>query len=119
MWPTPELPKENAPLPPSITPLLRGERVCSVQTIFGQGRFFRSGRPHFLLEKLRIFRNLCSVPTDKEEGIEPVRTVCGQEKVNFLRFCADVLYVFDANLIVCSYFINHRMQMLSQKPKIS
>jgi len=40
----------------------------------------------FWCKKLRIFRNLWCVRTDK--GVEPVRT----REVNFSRFCADVFY---------------------------
>jgi len=43
------------------------EGVCPVQTYCrqGGGGFFRGGRPHFLVKKLRIFRNLWWVRTDK------------------------------------------------------
>jgi len=54
----------------------------------GQGKFFRCERPHFLVQKLPIFRNLWRVRTDK--GVEPVRTFCGG--VDISRFCADVFY---------------------------
>jgi len=46
-----------------------------VRIFYGQGGgVFRCGRPHFFdAKKLRIFRNLCCVRTDKG-GFEPVRT---------------------------------------------
>jgi len=40
----------------------------------GGGGLFRCERPHFLLQKHRIFRNLWCVHSDKGEGVEPVRT---------------------------------------------
>jgi len=48
----------------------------------------------FWRKKIRIFRNLWCVRTDKEGGwVGPVRTFCGQEgRVNFSRFCADVFF---------------------------
>jgi len=60
-----------------------------VQKYFGQGRFFRCGRPHFLVKKHRIFWNLWCVRADKR-GLSQfiMRTGGGQ----FSRFCADVLY---------------------------
>jgi len=36
-----------------------------VRTFFGQDGFFRCGRPHFLVQKHWIFRNLLFVRTDK------------------------------------------------------
>jgi len=60
----------------------------------GEG-FFRCGRPHFLVQKHRIFRNLWCVRTDNTGGgghfsniklIEPVRTFTDKgEWVNFVR----------------------------------
>jgi len=44
----------------------------------GERGFFRCGRPHFLMQKTRIFRNLWCVHTDKGEVVEPVRTVFEQ-----------------------------------------
>jgi len=51
-----------------------------VRTFCGQERrgFFRSGRPHFFVQILRIFRNLWCVRTDK--GVEPVRIFCEQRE---------------------------------------
>jgi len=53
------------------------------------------GRPHILVQKLRIFQNLWCVRTNMGEGVETaVRTLFGQEgrNVNFSRFCVDVFY---------------------------
>jgi len=45
-------------------------RNCPVRTFCGKvgGGFFRYGLPHFLVKKLRIFRNLWWVRTDKRGG---------------------------------------------------
>jgi len=47
------------------TSAARGEGVCLVRTFCGQGGFFRCGHLHFLVQKLRIFRTLWFVRTDK------------------------------------------------------
>jgi len=54
-------------------------------------RFFRCGRPHFLVKKLRIFRNLWCVLTDKGGGGgEPVRTGGGGQFFEIL--CGRLLW---------------------------
>jgi len=67
----------------------RNQGGFTARTFFRQGGEFRSGRPHFLVQKLRIFQTL-SVRT---KGVEPVRTFFGQEGgVNFSLFCVSVFY---------------------------
>jgi len=48
----------------------------------------------FGAKNFKIFEIFDVFARTKEEGVEPVRTFCGQEggKVDFLRFCADVFY---------------------------
>jgi len=45
----------------------QGEGVCPVRTFYGHGRreLFRCGRPYFLMQKHRIYRNLWCVRTEK------------------------------------------------------
>jgi len=50
----------------------------------GQGGFFRCGRPLFLVQKFRIYRNLLCL--HGQGRVEPERT----REVNFSQFCADV-----------------------------
>jgi len=47
-----------------------GGVVCPVRHFSDKerGRFFSCGRPYFLVQKLRIFWNLCCVRTDKGGG---------------------------------------------------
>jgi len=66
----------------------------------GGEEFFRCGRLHFLVQKLRIFRNLRCVRicTDNGGEVKPVWTFCGQGGgVNFSRFvlCA-INLIFEA-----------------------
>jgi len=70
-----------------------GGDLFSAEIFRTRGEFFRCRRLHFLVKEHRIFRNLWCARTDKGEGVEPVRTFCGQgREINFSRFCADVLY---------------------------
>jgi len=65
-----------------------GERVCPVRTFYVQGDF-RCGCSHFFAQKLRIFRNLWCVRTDKGKLSQ-----CGHfaNKGGGDRIFADVLY---------------------------
>jgi len=48
---------------------IQGERICPVRTFRRQGEeFFRCGRPHFLVQKLWIFRNIVC-PHGQEGGL--------------------------------------------------
>jgi len=53
----------------------------------GPGEFFRCGRPHFLVQKLWIFRNLWC--PHWQGVVEPVWTRVGGIWDQFLRFCAE------------------------------
>jgi len=64
----------------------QGRGVVQREHFSDKGGFFKCGYPHFLVQKLRIFRNLWCVRTDRRR-IELVRIFCGQgRRVNFLRF---------------------------------
>jgi len=74
---------------PYKTSAVRGkEGLSSVYILRGGGSSDADVRT-FWCKKPRIFRNLWCVFTDKERGVESMRTV---EGVNFSRFCADAFY---------------------------
>jgi len=73
------------------------------ENLVGKG-FVQCGRPHFLVEKIRVFLNLWCVRKDKGEGVNFSRfravvlsvTCVRTDKgvgVNFSRFRADVFFM--------------------------
>jgi len=89
----------------SITDV-RGQRICPVRTFFGQGGSSDADVRTLWFQKLRIFWKIYGVSTRTRGEFEPVRTnfltrgrgvrasadKFSDKGVNFLRFCADVLY---------------------------
>jgi len=70
----------------------QGEGICPVRTFCGLEGFFRCGRPHFFVQKHRIFQNFWCVRMDKEKGVSQCGHFADKERVNFSRFCVDVVY---------------------------
>jgi len=72
----------------------QNEDNIELLTLIGQGGSSDADVSTFWCKKLRRFRNLQCVRTDKGEGVELVRTFCrrGREGINFTRFCADIFY---------------------------
>jgi len=64
-----------------------GKEICQVRT--RERGFFRCVRPHYLARKSPDFSKfIVCLHRQGEEGVEPVRTIFGQEGGNFLRFCS-------------------------------
>jgi len=52
--------------------------LSSADILQTKGGVFRCGCPYFSVQKHWIFQNLWCVSMDKGEGVEPMRTFCGQ-----------------------------------------
>jgi len=70
-----------------------GEGVCLVRTFCGQRRFFRCGRPHYLVQKNFGFFEIYDVSARTRRDRANADIFRTREKgVSFSRFCADVFY---------------------------